>query len=46
MLHRTQDFLVLEELPQTQLRKDKLPWALGIFVGIIIAASFERSDYL
>ena len=41
VLHRTQDFLVLEELPQTQLRKDKLPWALGIFVGIIIAASFD-----
>ena len=41
VLHRTQDFLVLEELPQTQLRKDKLPWALGIFIGIILAASFD-----
>ena len=41
VLHQTQDFLVLEELPQTQLRKDKLPWALGIFVGIILAASFD-----
>jgi di/tricarboxylate transporter len=40
VLRRTQDFLVLEELPQTRLRKDKLPWALGIFVGIILAASF------
>ena len=41
VLHRTQDFLVLEELPRTQLRKDKLPYALGIFVGIILAASFD-----
>ena len=40
-LHRTEDFLVLEELPFTQLRKDKLPWALGIFIGIILAATFE-----
>ena len=40
VLRLTQDFLVLEELPQTRLRKDKLPWALGIFVGIILAASF------
>ncbi len=41
VLHRTQDFLVLEELPRTQLRKDKLPYALGIFIGIILAASFD-----
>ena len=40
-LHRTEDFLVLEELPFTQLRKDKLPWALGIFIGIILAATFD-----
>ena len=41
VLHRTQDFLVLEELPRTRLRKDKLPYALGIFIGIILAASFD-----
>ena len=46
VLHRTQDFLVLEELPQTQLRKDKLPWALGIFIGIILAASFDVFNIL
>ena len=40
-LHRTEDFLVLEELPFTRLRKDKLPWALGIFIGIILAATFD-----
>ncbi len=41
VLHRTRDFLVLEELPRTQLRKDKLPYALGIFVAIILAASLD-----
>ncbi len=41
VLHRTQDFLVLEELPRTHLRKDKIPYALGIFAGIIVAASFN-----
>ena len=41
VLHRTQDFLVLEELPRTQLRTDKLPYALGIFIGIILAATFD-----
>ena len=40
-LHRTEDFLVLEELPFTRLRKEKLPWALGIFIGIILAATFD-----
>ena len=41
VLHRTQDFLVLEELPRTHLRRDKIPYALGIFAGIIVAASFN-----
>ena len=41
VLRQTQDFLVLEELSQTYLRKDKIPYALAIFAGIILSASFN-----
>ncbi len=42
-LRATRDFLVLEEVGGPFLRKGKIPFAVGIFVGIIVAASLGMS---
>ena len=38
VLYRTQDFLVLEEVSGRFMRRDKIPYAVSIFLGIILAA--------
>lgn len=38
-LRQTKDFLVFEEIGQPLLRKEKIYWALGIFLGIVGMAS-------
>ncbi|MFQ5738355.1 MAG: SLC13 family permease [Acidobacteriota bacterium] len=40
-LRQTRDFLVLEEVSDVLLRKDKIPYAVGIFVGIVALASLQ-----
>ncbi len=45
-LRQTQDFLVFEELGRAVLRKDKIYWALGIFLAIVLAASTGVFDIL
>ncbi len=41
VLMQSPDFLVLEEVRRTFLRKDKIYYAVGIFLGIIALVSFE-----
>ena len=41
LLMQSPDFLVLEEVPRTFVRKDKIYYAVGIFLGIIVLASFN-----
>jgi di/tricarboxylate transporter len=38
VLYRTQDFLVLEEVSGRFVRHDKIPYALSIFLGVVLAA--------
>ena len=38
VLYRTQDFLVLEEVSGRFMRRDKIPYAVSIFLGIVLAA--------
>lgn len=41
ILRQTPDFLVLEEVRSNFLRKDKVYYAVGIFLGIILLAAFN-----
>ncbi|MCZ6768049.1 MAG: SLC13 family permease, partial [Acidobacteria bacterium] len=41
VLMQSPDFLVLEEVPRTFLRKDKIYYAVGIFLGIVALVSFN-----
>ena len=41
VLMQSPDFLVLEEVPRTFLRKDKIYYAVGIFLGIIVLVSLN-----
>ncbi len=45
-LRQTQDFLVFEELSQPMLRKDKVYWTMGIFVGIVLLATLNVLNIL
>lgn len=40
-LRRNSDFLVLEEVGTPILQTDKIYWALGIFVGIVVTAALN-----
>ena len=41
LLMQSSDFLVLEEVPRTFVRKDKIYYAVGIFLGIIALVSLN-----
>ena len=41
LLMKSSDFLVLEEVPRTFVRKDKIYYAVGIFLGIIALVSLN-----
>jgi di/tricarboxylate transporter len=41
VLRQSPDFLVLEEVRRTVLRKDKIHYAIGTFLGIILLASLD-----
>jgi di/tricarboxylate transporter len=41
VLRQSPDFLVLEEVRRTVLRRDKIHYAIGIFLGIIMLISFN-----
>lgn len=41
LLMKSSDFLVLEEVPRTFVRKDKIYYAVGIFLGIVALVSLN-----
>ena len=41
VLRQTPDFLVLEEVRSSFLRRDKVYYAVGIFLGIVLLAAFK-----